>query len=95
MTTEVNQGSAECTVCGNVSEGITPEERKNKAEEIVKLQALNDDIELELQKIGFPNQEILRLSKYRDSSGHQILVDLEYELSTKAFSKKDEEKIRK
>jgi DNA sulfur modification protein DndD len=64
---EINKGGAECKVCGNISEGLSKEERESKADELItnrlKAAVLKEEIEL----LGNPENDLVSLSSFRDS----------------------------
>ena len=87
LAAEINQGGAECTVCGNVSEGISDEEKESKAANLVKLESSVEELQGKIESCGDPTTEILRLVKYKDSAGHKSLSELEYQLGVKSMDK--------
>ena len=80
LESEINKGGAKCKVCGNESEGITLKEKAKKAREVVKLGDSVASLEDQIQKIGEPSSQIIRLTKYKDSSGYKRLKELEHSL---------------
>ena len=87
LKVEINQGGAECKVCGNTSEGISEKEKKSKAAALVQLESSVEELQERIGKIGDPTSEIMRLVKYKDSSGHKSLSDLEYDLGANTMTK--------
>ena len=80
LTSEIRQGGARCKVCNAVSEGITEAEAEEKASEKAELEQSIIDMEDEIAKLGQPSMEIVRLSKYKNSSGFSRLSDLEWRM---------------
>jgi DNA sulfur modification protein DndD len=64
---EINKGGAECKVCGNISEGLSKEEREAKADELVINRQKVADLKEEIDLLGTPENDLVSISSFRDS----------------------------